>query len=364
MLVSDLDTPAAVVDLDAMEDNISRLAEYCKEHGLKQRPHTKTHKIPAIAHMQVDAGAVGITVAKVGEAEVMAAGGLKDIFIAYPVIGDIKQERLARLANQVTITTACDSREGIEGLSRHAREENSTIKILVDVDSGLHRTGVATIEDAVELAKLVDQLPNLEFEGIMVYPGHLWNDLDHWQEVVKAEGPLIQRILEALHAEGLEARTVSSGGTAGAYLCHLVEGQTEVRSGTYVFNDLMVVGIGEATMAQCALNVVMTVASSPEPGRVIVDGGSKTFSSDRDGSGKFPGFGQIREYPGVYIEWMNEEHGVLNVEATDHRFKVGERLTVVPNHACVTVNLHPELVGIRQGRVEAIWEVQGRGKLK
>jgi D-serine deaminase-like pyridoxal phosphate-dependent protein len=364
MLVSDLDTPAAVVDLDAMEDNIRRLAEYCKEHGLSQRPHTKTHKTPAIAHKQVDAGAVGITVAKVGEAEVMAAGGLKDIFIAYPVIGDIKQERLARLANQVTITAACDSREGIEGLSQHAREENSTIKILVDVDSGLHRTGVASVEDAVELAKLVEQLPNLEFEGIMVYPGHLWHDLEHWKEIALAEGPLIQKVLKALRAEGLEARTVSSGGTASAYMCHLVEGLTEVRSGTYVFNDLMGVGIGEVAMEQCALNVVVTVASSPEPGRVIVDGGSKTFSSDRDGSGKFPGFGQIREYPGVYIEWMNEEHGVLNVEATDHRFKVGERLTVVPNHACVVTNLHPEIVGVRKGRVETIWEVQGRGKLK
>ena len=364
MLVSDLDTPAAVVDLDAMEDNIRRLAEYCKKHGLKQRPHTKTHKIPAIAHMQVEAGAVGITVAKVGEAEVMAAGGLKDIFIAYPVVGDSKQGRAARLACQIRLSAALDSTKVAEGLSRHAVAEGSTIYTLVDVDSGFGRTGVSTPEAAVELAKVVAGLPGLEFEGIMLFPGHVWRDIERREEIAISEGHIIVRTLELLRTEGLEARTVSSSGTPTAFYCHEVEGLNEVRAGTYAFYDAKSVGGGLCTWEECALSVVVTVVSAPDPGRVIVDGGSKTFSSDQEKSGKFGGFGQVREYPGVCIDWMSEEHGVLNVEAADHVFEPGERLTVIPNHACTTVNLHDELMGVRGDWVEVIWPILGRGKVR
>jgi len=364
MRVADLETPALVADLDVMEGNIQRLADYCRRYGLKQRPHIKTHKVPAIAHKQIKAGAVGITVAKVGEAEVMAAGGIEDIFIAYPVVGDSKQGRAARLARQVRLSAALDSAKVAEGLSRHAVAEGSTIYTLVDVDSGFGRTGVSTPEAAVELAKVVAGLPGLEFEGIMLFPGHVWRDIERREEIAISEGPIIVRTLELLRTEGLEAHTVSSSGTPTAFYCHEVEGLNEVRAGTYAFYDAKSVGGSLCTWEECALSVVVTVVSAPDPGRVIVDGGSKTFSSDQEKSGKFGGFGQVCEYPGVCIDWMSEEHGILNVEATDHAFEPGERLTVIPNHACATVNLHDELVGVRDDRVEVIWPILGRGKVR
>ncbi len=347
MRVADLETPALVVDLDVMEGNIQRLANHCRGYGLKQRPHIKTHKVPAIAHKQIKAGAVGITVAKVGEAEVMAAGGIQEIFIAYLVVGDGKQGRAARLARQVRLSVALDSAKVAEGLSRHKVAEGSIIYTLVDVDSGFGRTGVSTPEAAAELAKVVVGLPGLELEGIMLFPGHVWRDIERREEIAISEGPIIMRTLELLRMEGLETHTVSSSGTPTAFYCHEVEGLNEVRAGTYVLYDTKSVGAGLCRWEECALSVMVTVVSAPDPGWVIVDGGSKTFSSDQEKSGKFGGLGQVREYPGVCIAWMREEHGVLNVEATDHVFEPGERLTVIPNHACATVNLHDELVGVR-----------------
>lgn len=364
MRVADLETPALVVDLDVMEGNIRRLAAYCKKHGLKQRPHVKTHKVPAIAHKQIQAGAVGITVAKVGEAEVMAAGGIRDIFIAYPLVGDSKQERTARLARQVRLSVALDSPKIAESLSRHAMEEGSTIHALVDLDSGFGRTGVPTPEAAAELAKVVTGLPGLEFEGIMLFPGHVWRDIERREEIAISEGPIIERTLELLRAEGLEANTVSSSGTPTAYYSHEVEGLNEVRAGTYVFYDAKSVGAGFCTWEECALSLAVTVVSAADPSRVMVDGGSKTFSSDQEKSGKLGGFGQVREHPGVSIGWVSEEHGGLDVEATDHVFELGERLTVIPNHACAAINLHDELAGFRGDRVEVVWPILGRGKVR
>jgi D-serine deaminase-like pyridoxal phosphate-dependent protein len=364
MRVDDLETPALVADLDVMEGNIQRLADYCKEHGLKQRPHIKTHKVPAIAHKQIKAGAVGITVAKVGEAEVMAAGGIQDIFIAYPLAGEGKQGRAARLARQVRLSVALDSLKIAENLSRHAVAEGSTIHTLVDLDSGFGRTGVPTPEAAAELAKVVAELPGLEFEGMMMFPGHVWRDIENRRKIAISEGPLIERTKELLRAQGLEANVVSSSGTPTAYYSHEVKGLNEVRAGTYVFYDAKSVGAGFCEWEECALSVVVTVVSASDPSRVMVDGGSKTFSSDQEKSGKLGGFGQVREYPGVSIGWVSEEHGGLNTEATDHVFELGERLTVVPNHACAAVNLHDELAGVRGDRVEVIWPILGRGKVR
>jgi len=369
MLISDLDTPTLLVDLDVMEGNIRRLADYCREHGLQQRPHTKTHKVPAIAHKQIRAGAVGISVAKVGEAEVMAAAGIEDIFIAYPVIGEYKLERLARLAAQTSMAVAMDSEEGVEALAGTAQREGCKFRVRVEMNSGFNRTGVPTPEAAVDLAKKVTASPGLIFEGIMVFPGHVWRDRDRWQEVAKEEGELVMRTLDLMDQAGLEVSVASGGSTPTAFISHEVAGVNEIRAGTYVFYDRSTVALGVADYSQCAATVLVIVVSAPEPGRVIVDAGSKTFSSDRIAGGTvegvgLAGFGRIREHPEVTVGWMSEEHGMLDVGSSGHRFRVGERLTVIPNHICPVVNLFDRMVGVRGDRVEVIWPILGRGKLQ
>jgi D-serine deaminase-like pyridoxal phosphate-dependent protein len=369
MLISDLDTPTLLIDLDVMEGNIHRLADYCQEHGLQQRPHTKTHKVPAIAHRQIRAGAVGISVAKVGEAEVMAAAGIEDIYIAYPVIGDLKQERLARVAAQTSVAVSVDSEEGLDALAGTAQREGCEFRIRVEMNSGFNRSGVPTPEAAVDLAKRAATSPGLKFEGIMVFPGHVWRNRERWIDVAKEEGELVMRTLDLMKQAGLDVAVASGGSTPTAFISHEVAGINEIRAGTYVFYDRSTAALGVSDYDQCAATVLVTVVSAPEPGRVIVDAGSKTFSSDRIAGGTaaglgLDGHGRIREHPEATVGWMSEEHGMLDVGNSSHRFRVGERLTVIPNHICPVVNLFDRMVGVRGDRVEVIWPILGRGKLQ
>src|SRR5437763_1200145 len=337
MEIGSLDTPVATVDLDAVERNIARMQGYCDEHGLAFRPHIKTHKLPAIAHLQVRAGAVGITCQKVGEVEVMQAAGLRDILLTFPVIGAGKAERVAALAQEGTISVAADSAAVARGLSQALADAGAEAGFLVECDTGFARTGVQTPQEAAELAELVDELPGLRFDGLMTYP------------TLPGTGPALRAAIDEIGSRGLEVRTVSAGGTPTFFTNHEVPEITEVRAGTYLYGDRACIANGSVPLEDCALRVRATVVSRPTADRGILDCGSKALTSDPvEPSGE--GHGLIVEYPDARLYALSEEHGHVDFSACDGRPEVGEVVTIVPNHACGCTNLHDEVAVHRDGR--------------
>lgn len=359
--IDQLETPAVLVDLDIMESNIARLADYGRRHDLRLRPHTKTHKIPAIARMQIDSGCRGITVAKSGEAEVMAAAGLDDILIAYPIFGDMKLRRVAALATKKQITIAIDDVTTAESLSQAAQAAGSTINLLVEIDVGMRRCGVATPEQAEGLAKAIIRLPGLRFAGLNLYPGNVWAHPADQPALLGQVAEKLAAVLDRLSQSGIGCGIVSGGSTPTAYQSHLIAGLTEIRPGTYVFNDRNSVGVGACSLTDCALRVLVTVVSNAVPGRTIIDGGSKTFSSDRWLSGSREGFGLVVEHPEILFESMSEEHGQFDISQSSHHPRIGERLSIIPNHVCACVNMHDRIWYHRKGLVEGFWKVEARG---
>ena len=354
MNANELDTPVVTIDLDIMEDTICRAQAYFDQHGIAARPHIKTHKIPAIAHKQVEAGAVGITCQKLGEAEVMVAAGLKDVLIPYNIVGAAKLERLCRLAKQARMTVCVDSEYTARGISAAAQREGVEIGFEVECDTGMHRAGVQSPEEAAGLARLIARLPGLRFQGWMTYP------------TTKETVPFFEAASRLIAADGLAAAVRSGGGTPRMWQAHeALPTVNEYRAGTYIYFDRNCVGAGAATWEQCAMRVHMTVVSRPTQDRAILDGGSKTLSSDGAGAGQ-QGFGRIVEYPEAVISRQSEEHGHVDLAACppERRPEIGERVTIIPNHACATTNLHDEVVGVRRGKVEVIWPVLARGKIR
>ena len=364
MYISELETPAVIVDLDVMERNLSRMADYCRQHRLLLRPHTKTHKIPELAKRQLASGATGITVAKVGEAEVMLNAGITDILIAYPIVGTEKARRLATIAERGRMTVALDSEEAAVDISRVASRQGTKIGILVELNVGFNRCGVGDEIEFVTLAKKIASLPGLEFKGLMFFPGHFGVGPEERSVLRSQVNELLDRVREACEREQLSLAVVSGGSTPSAYESELFHGVNETRPGTYIFNDRNTVGASAASLSDCALSVLVTVVSTGVHGHAAIDGGSKTFSSDRYQAGDGSGFGLVREDHAVEIERLSEEHGHLNITRSDRRYKVGDRLSVIPNHVCTTVNMHDEIYGVRGEQVETVWRVEGRGKLR
>ena len=364
MFVSDLETPAVVVDLDILEQNLSRMANYCREHQLRLRPHTKTHKIPELARRQLASGAAGITVAKLGEAEVMLDAGITDILIAYPIVGPQKLDRLARVAERANITISLDSEDAARGISGAAAQRRTKIGILAELDVGFGRCGVRDEVELLMLARKIMALPALEFRGFMFFPGHFGVDPEERVALRNQVNDLLDRVYEAFAREGLPLPIMSGGSTPSAFEGHLFHGVNEIRPGTYIFNDRNTVGVFAAALSDCALSVLVTVVSTSVPGRAMIDGGSKTFSSDRYQAGDETGFGLVKDDPAAEIERLSEEHGHLNIERSERRYRVGDRLSVVPNHVCSTVNMHDEIYGARGERVECVWRVEARGKVR
>lgn len=364
MKIEELDTPAIIVDLDILENNIRSLSQYAREHRIRLRPHTKTHKIPAIAKMQIDSGCRGITVAKVGEAEVMAGAGIDDILIHYPVFGAAKTARLAELAKSRKMTVAVDSLIAAQAISDAATQASATIRLLVEFDAGMHRCGVQSPEEVVALASAIEKMPHVQFAGVTMYPGQIWLPPDQQPSALATLGQQVRQVLDALDRAGIACETVSGGSTPTAYNSHLVDGLTEMRPGTYVFNDRNTIGVGACEVSQSALRVLVTVVSNAVPDRAIIDGGSKTFSSDRWLSGEKTGFGYVTEFPELRFEAMSEEHGHLDVRESPHKPRIGEKLTVVPNHVCACVNMHNRIHYHRDGIVEGYWEVAARGQVR
>jgi D-serine deaminase-like pyridoxal phosphate-dependent protein len=364
MRVSDLETPALVIDIDIAERNLARVADYARDHNLRLRPHTKTHKIPKLGRRQLDLGAAGLTVAKTTEAEVMLAAQPSDLLIAYPVIGKAKLDRLMRIAATTDVTVALDSEFAATELSAAAAAHGRRIGVLTEFDAGLHRVGVSPREELLALVKRVSSLPGLEFRGLTFYPGHI-KDLRSGAEQVMAElEGVVSSAVEILKKNGFAVPIVSGGSTPTLFESHRARSMNEIRPGTYIFNDRNTLACGACAVDDCAASIVTTVVSTAVSGQIIIDGGSKTFSSDRCAVAEEPGFGLFPELPGAILTKMNEEHGFVDVRETGQKLSPGDRVRVIPNHICVAVNLHEQIYAVRGNDVVETWRVEGRGKLQ
>lgn len=362
MELTELDTPALTVDLGLLEKNVSGMADKIRAAGVGLRPHIKTHKTVELARMQLEQGAVGITVAKLGEAEVMAEAGLDDVLVANELAGAKKLARLAELSRKITIRSCVDSMSGAVALSEAAVTHGVDFDVMLDVNTGLNRTGVEP-EQAVKLGKSVDELQGLNLVGVFSYAGYSATepnetDRQRWAEM---EASTAVAISEELVDTGIGALEVSVAGTPTAAYAASVPGVTEVRPGTYVFNDLNYAIVGACALSECALTIRTRVISRPSPDRAVVDAGSKVLTSDRRADGA-PGYGHVVDAPGTRLDALWEEHGVLRLDDDGRRLSVGDVIHIIPNHVCPTVNLADAWYGVRDGTVERKFMVAARGK--
>ncbi len=365
MRKSELDTPVAVVDLDIMEKNISDMAAFARDAGVQLRPHIKTHKVSEITRKQLEAGAAGITCAKLDEAEIMAeTAGAEDVFIANLIVGDEKIRRLLNLAERIRVSVGVDSVAVGQPISDAARQRGSEIPALIKIDVGLERTGVPYGEPAVELAKKIGKMPGLGFSGIYTHEGQVYGaeGSEHVYQLARQAGQKMVQTAQMIRDAGIEIDTVSVGATPSAKMTCLVSGVTETRPGTYVFNDFFQIRLGAAEEQDCAMTVLATVISVPTPDRAVIDAGTKSFFSDK--SAAFGVYGLVKGMPHVALVRAYEEHGVLKVDPSAGKLRVGDKLEIIPNHVCPAVNLFDELVGVRDDVVAATWNVVARGKLR
>lgn len=365
---AELATPCIVVDESKVDANIAAMAAAAARCGVKLRPHAKTHKLPELAARQIAAGADGITAAKISEAEVMAAGGIRDIFIAYPLIGAKKLERAIRLSRAgVRLIIGIDSLEAAVQMAAAAAAQGAVLEARLEIDTGLRRTGVSA-EAAVKLAKQIAQLQGVRLSGIFTYRGAMLGGapaLD-LRAAGREEGRLMAEAARLLRREGIEIADVSVGSTPTALYAAEVEGLTEIRPGTYIYQDRMQSAFGVCSLEDCAASVLATVVSRPSDELIVIDGGSKTFATDVQPD-KAPlylqGFAHLIGDPDAVLERMNEEHGMIRV-SKHCTYQVGDVVRLIPNHICSTVNLHNFVYMIgKDGRPRKV-AVAARGMLE
>jgi D-serine deaminase-like pyridoxal phosphate-dependent protein len=364
-LPSDVDTPALLIDLDILEGNIDEMGLVARDAGVRLRPHTKTHKCPEIARKQLDAGASGITVAKLGEAEVMADAGVDDLLIAYPIWGEAKLDRLRALMERANVRVSLDSVEIAEGIGRVGRALGRDVDVLVEVDTGLHRLGRPPGPPTVELVDVVVRVPGVHVTGLLTHAGHAYRSADERElrAAAEREGRDLVATAELCAERGIRLSEISVGSTPTARIVACVDGVTEIRPGTYVFNDVQQMRLGVANEATCAARVLATVISRPDAGRFVLDAGTKAFTSDGGDGPPFPGRGVVAGRPDLRLDFMNEEHAVGQIEG-EGDLRIGERLEVIPLHVCSTVNMFDTALGVRDGRVERELAIAGRGRMR
>jgi D-serine deaminase-like pyridoxal phosphate-dependent protein len=355
-----METPVPLVDLDRLERNLDRMAGYAAQHGLALRPHTKTHKSPRIAAEQIRRGAIGLTCATLLEAEVMAEVS-DDLLLAYPPVGAPKLQRLMSLPEEVDVTVALDSAEVAQQLAGVARERRRTVGVLVELDLGMHRVGLSAMDDAVALARTVAMLPPLVYRGVAFYPGHIRDRVGRQTEELERLSAGVRCAIEALDRAGLLPSIVSGGSTPTVWTTHEVEGVTEIRPGTYAYNDRITAQLGACDWNDCALTVLATVVSTAVPGQAVIDAGSKALGREPS-EGEGEGYGALLDRPEAILRRLSEEHGILDLRDTNWRPAVGDQVRVVPNHVCIAVHLHEVVHGIRGDRVETSWPVMARGR--
>jgi D-serine deaminase-like pyridoxal phosphate-dependent protein len=354
----EVDTPALILDLDRMDRNIRRMAEFAKGCGVSLRPHAKTHKSPEIAKIQLEAGSTGICLQKVSEVEVFAGSGIRDIFLTNEVVVPQKLERLAKIAERTHLGVAADNIDVVKATGEIFKERGTEIDVYVDVDSGLGRCGVQA-KDAPKIASEISRHGNLVFKGIMGYEGNV-NAARMREEQVRLSRAAMDKIVKAkkgIEAAGLRVDVVSVGSSVSTWINAKHPITTEVQPGMYIFNDRRLVESGVATMKDCALTVLATVTSRPAKRRAVADAGSKAFNFD---SGLYP---VPLETEGVVAQHFSEEHAWLHLVGEGEGLAVGDRIRFVPAHCCTTVNQFDDFVGIRGERVERLIPVLARGKM-
>jgi D-serine deaminase-like pyridoxal phosphate-dependent protein len=365
MSLDTLDTPTLLIDAERLDRNVSDLAELCRAHGKALRPHAKTHKTVEIARRQHELGAVGLTVSKLGEAEVFAAAGFEDLFICYPLVGPHKLRRLVDLARRARISTIVDDLTAATALAKAAKDAGISIDVLIKLDVGMHRVGVAP-ENADRFAHSVAALVGVNLRGVCIHEGSVYGERDpeRRRTLARAQVSRLVETAERLCAQGLSIEIVSSGATPAVRDVIDIDGLTEVRPGNYVFYDAMQVALGVTSADRCALSVLVTVVSRPAPDRGIVDAGSKALSLDRGAHGLelLGGYGRICERDDLTIVGLSEEHGWLRASAPCD-LTIADRLRIIPNHACVVVNNFDTATVVREGHPIAQWKIAARGRM-
>jgi D-serine deaminase-like pyridoxal phosphate-dependent protein len=360
----EIDTPALLVDLDRMETNIAGMSALARESGLSLRPHAKAHKVPELARLEVEAGAVGITCQKLGEAEVMAAAGLTDLLIAFPMVGARKIQRLIALARRVHVITTIDSLEAAAPLSQAAASEGVMIDAVLEVDVGYHRCGVDPQAALGTAQALATEFEGLRFRGLMAYEGHIYNLIS--VEAVEERAALSYNILgdiaARLRAAGVPVDIVSVGASAAARVAARHPAVTELRAGSYIFNDLAQIAMGGATESECALTVLATVVSTQTSERAVIDAGAKALSFVTIPG--YAGYGSIRGHEGAVIDRLADEHGMISIPMAVKPFYIGERVRIIPNSGSSVINEFSDLVGVRNGTVECVWPIAARGRMQ
>ncbi|MHB8580499.1 MAG: alanine racemase [Ignavibacteriaceae bacterium] len=362
----EIDTPALLVDLDKLDNNLNRMALIAKANKVNLRPHSKMHKTPEVAKRQIEVGAIGITVQKLGEAEVMFNAGLNNILIAYELIGEQKLSRLINLKKQgCNIITAVDSIESAELLSKKIQDSNLSADVVIEVNTGLNRCGILAGERVLHFAQNLSKYSNINIRGIFTHEGHVYNgkNLEEIRSLSLKAGKEMTETGKLLRNHGFNIDIISVGSTPSAYFIGEIDGITELRPGVYAFNDITQVNLGTCSIDNCALTVLSTVVSRPSPTRAIIDAGVKAMSAvssmPNDGT-----LGLIKGYNNIKFDLeSSEEHGILYSDnAID--LKIGDKIEIIPNHACTTVNMHDELYIVKNNKVIDIWKIAARGKMK
>ncbi len=358
-ILPDLDTPSLLVDLDIMERNQKRMAYFTEQCKVNLRPHVKTHKVPEIAMMQIEMGAKGVCLQKLSEAEVFADHGIDDIFLTNEIVGKHKYPKLAALADRIDLKIAIDNYDNAVEVSKACSELGSEIKVLVDVDIGLHRCGVPPSEAGI-LAEKISRLDGLIFKGIMGYDGHAGRGKTKAErEAISNEAmDLIAAAQKEVRREGLDVEVTSVGSSVSTWTDAKREEVTEVQPGMYLFNAINLVEAEVATVEDCALTVMSTVMSKPTADRAIIDAGSKAFHFDHC---TYP---MLVGLEGAEIYGFSEEHGHVSLKESDVVLNVGDKVQAIPYHCCTCINQHEEIVALRNGKVEKIWKIAARGKMK
>jgi len=350
--IGTVETPIGVVDLDRARANAERVVAYTAQHGLAWRPHIKTHKSRTVARIQLEAGARGLTVATLREAEVMSSV-TDDILLAYPQIGKSKLDRMCRLPESVDLKVALDSEAVLIPLAAAAASAGRVVGILVEQDVGLGRVGLQSVEAVVSLAETVAT-------GVMFYPGHIRAPEADQDASLGAVSEHVTATIAALRYADLDPEIVSGGSTPTVWRSHDIAGLTEIRSGSCIYYDREGLDLGVAGPGDVAYTVLATVVSTAVPGHAVVDAGSKALAKESRGGGG--GFGVLLDRPDVVVSGLSEEHGVLDLGASDWRPEIGDRVRIVPNHVCVSVNLHDDLLTLSDGEYGRMdLEARGRG---
>ncbi|MFP4528993.1 MAG: alanine racemase [Candidatus Kapaibacterium sp.] len=363
--INTIDTPALIIERSVLENNLLKMQHTAEMNVINLRPHIKTHKMPRLAAMQIDHGAIGIACAKLGEAEIIAAAGIDNIQIANIITGQQKIERLIRLNERISRLSVCvDSPESASELSK-AFAELKPIRVLIEVDSGFHRAGIESFDKIAELARDIISMPGIEFEGIMTHAGHAYAAPNprEVRRVGLQEGKLMSDLKIFLEVRRIPCRVVSVGSTPTARWCSRGREVTELRAGNYIFHDMIQVMLGSCKIEDCALNVLSTVISVPTEDRAVIDAGSKALGLDLGGHGNtsLSGHGYIYNKDAEIVR-LSEEHGVLRTG--EDNFKYGERIRIIPNHACAVVNLYDRAYLVDKEEIIEEIEIAARGRMQ